>query len=174
MRLLQNVTNYFLANNETIEKIIRNSGKDYNDLGRYEDCYMTKGYRYILATVPHAFPIPMSLGVCVPSACTVQDFNNFKSYLVQAVNGLIPELFAGVKGFDTQHTQLTTDDLLFEDSYKRNQEVTRADAWGWITVLLIVFFVFATVLSSVASWYYKKEADRKLAERREKLAKKSR
>jgi len=36
--LLQNVTNYFQENNATLEEIIRNSGKDYNDLGRYEDC----------------------------------------------------------------------------------------------------------------------------------------
>jgi hypothetical protein len=106
VRLLQNLTNYFLTNNETIERIFRNSGKDYNDLGRYEDCYEQTSdegrehYRYILATVPKAFPIPMSVGLCVPSVCTVQDFNNFKSYIVVAINALIPELFYGVKGFD--------------------------------------------------------------------------
>lgn len=169
VRLLQNLTNYFLSNNETVEKILRNSGKDYNDLGRYEDCLNTTGFRYVLATVPHALPIPMSLGLCVPDVCTVQDFNNFKSYLVGAANALIPDLFAGVKGFDLR-TQLNADDLHFEDSLRRNQEVTRADAWGWITVLLVVFFVFATVLSSVASWYFKKEQDKRLAERKAKQA----
>ena len=71
MRLLQNLTNYFLSNNETVEKMFRNSGKDYNDLGRYEDCLNTKGFRYILASVPKAFPIAMSLGMCVPDVCTV-------------------------------------------------------------------------------------------------------
>lgn len=69
--------------------------------------------------------------------------------MVQTANALIPELFAGVKGFDLT-TQLNTDDMHFEDSLKRNQEVTRADAWGWITVLLVVFFTLATILSSVA------------------------
>ena len=132
-----------------MERILRNSGKDYNDLGRYEDCLNTTGFRYILATVPKALPIPMSVGLCVPDVCSVQDFNNFKSYLVQTANALIPELFAGVKGFDLT-TQLNTDDMHFEDSLKRNQEVTRADAWGWITVLLVVFFTLATILSSVA------------------------
>ena len=38
VRVLQNLTNYFLSNNDTVERIIRNSGKDYNDLGRYYDC----------------------------------------------------------------------------------------------------------------------------------------
>lgn len=147
--MLQNLTNYFLSNNETIEQIFRNSGKDYNDLGRYEDCLNTTGFRYILATVAHALPIPMSVGLCVPLVCTVQDFNNFKGYLVSAVNALIPDLFAGVKGFDLS-MQLTNKDLQFEESFKKNAEVTRADAWGWIVVLLVLFFVFATILSTIA------------------------
>ena len=70
--LLQNVTNYFQANNETLEEILRNSGKDYNDLGRYEDCtYELEDFHYILVTVPKAFPIPISLGLCVPKICTI-------------------------------------------------------------------------------------------------------
>jgi len=105
------VTNYFQANNETLEEILRNSGKDYNDLGRYEDCtYEIEGFHYILVTVPKAFPIPMSLGLCVPKICTIQDFNEFKPYMVSVVNSLVPELFAGIKGFDLT-TTITSDDL---------------------------------------------------------------
>jgi hypothetical protein len=128
------------------------------------------GFRYILATVQQAFPIPMSVGMCVPDVCTVQDFNNFKSYLVQALNAIIPELFEGVKGFDLK-TQLNTDDLKFEDSVKRNLEATKADAWGWITVLLVLFFVLGTIAASVAKWYLKKENERRIAERRERVSK---
>ena len=80
---------------------------------------------------------------------------------------MIPELFWGVKGFDLK-TQLNTDDLHFEDSYKRNNEVTRADAGGWLVIMLVIFMVFAIILSSVAQWYYKKESDRRLSEGREK------
>jgi hypothetical protein len=36
--VLQNFTNYFIDGNDTLEKIYRFSGKDYNDLGNYEDC----------------------------------------------------------------------------------------------------------------------------------------
>ncbi len=158
--LLQNITNYFLENNETVNRIFRNSGKDYNDLGRYEDCLNLTSYRYILATVPKAFPIPMVLGMCVPEVCTVQDFNNFKSYLVTAINLLIPEVFQGIKGFDL-HIQLNTDDLHFEDSKTKNEEVTRADAWSWIVVMVVCFFVSSVILSSLASWYFKKETARK-------------
>ena len=174
LHLLQNLTNYFLENNRTVERILRNSGKDYNDLGRYEDCYSTDGFRYILATVPRAFPIPMSVGLCVPDACTVQDFNNFKGYMVDAINSLIPELFEGVKGFDHLSTQISAADMRFEDSYKRNEEIVRSDAWGWITVLLVVAFVVGAILSTFGSWYFKREKERRQRERREKLERRAR
>jgi|LauGreDrversion4_2_1035121.scaffolds.fasta_scaffold697699_1 hypothetical protein len=92
--------------------------------------------------------------------------------MVTALNALIPDLFQGVKGFDPK-TQLDTEDLHFEDAFKRNQEITRADAWGWITVILIVFFVFGTIMSSIATWYYKKEAEKRLEERRARRATKN-
>ena len=66
--MLQEITNNFMKYNKTVSRIFRNSGKDYNDLGRYEDCLNIKDkeFRYILASVPKAFPIPMNLGICVP------------------------------------------------------------------------------------------------------------
>lgn len=158
-----------MENNETVTKIFRNSGKDYNDLGRFEDCLNLTGYRYILASVPKAFPIPMSLGMCVPDICTVQDFNNFKSYLVSMINLVIPELFEGLKGFDLS-LQLNTDDLHFEDSQQKNDEVTKADATSWLVVLFIFFFTLTVVICSLAEWYFKKENQKKQNERRQKLA----
>ena len=85
---------------DTLDRVFRNSGKDYNDLGRYEDCINLTDYRYILATVPRIFPIPMSVGICVPKSCTVEDFNAHKSIFVSGINLVIPDLFAGIKGFD--------------------------------------------------------------------------
>ena len=101
--------------------IFRNSGKDYNDLGRFEDCLdiTTEEFRYILATIPKAFPIPMSMGICVPATCNVQDFNNFKPYIIESINVMIPELFENIKGFDLSQ-QLTVNDMFFEDSNQRN------------------------------------------------------
>ena len=32
------LTNNFMSYNDTVMHIFRNSGKDYNDYGRYEDC----------------------------------------------------------------------------------------------------------------------------------------
>ncbi len=64
---LQNLTNYFYDGSETLYFIFRNSGKDYNDLGRYDDCKNNSDFRYLLASVQNVFPIPMSVGLCVPS-----------------------------------------------------------------------------------------------------------
>ena len=36
--LLQDLVNYFLKYNRTMLKIFRDSGRDYNDFGRYRDC----------------------------------------------------------------------------------------------------------------------------------------
>ena len=35
---LMDITNNFMSYNDTVMHIFRNSGKDYNDFGRYEDC----------------------------------------------------------------------------------------------------------------------------------------
>ena len=66
-----NLTNYFLEYNQTLEVMYRNSGKDYNDLGRYDHCVSLPHYKYILATIPKALPISLNLGLCVPNNCTV-------------------------------------------------------------------------------------------------------
>lgn len=55
--------------------MFRNSGKDYNDLGRYDDCSANTNYRYLLASISKGLPISMNLGLCVPSICTAKDFN---------------------------------------------------------------------------------------------------
>ena len=80
--------------------------------------------------------------------------------MVEAVNSLVPDLFAGIKGFDLT-THITADDLQFANSFELNQEVVKADAFEWFTVLIVVFFVFAAVLSSVALWYFKKENEKR-------------
>jgi hypothetical protein len=57
-------------------------------------------FRYILISIPKALPIPMALGLCVPSICSVNDFTTFKPFIVSAFNKIISELFEGVKGFE--------------------------------------------------------------------------
>jgi len=47
--------------------------------------------------------------------------------------------------------------MIFEDSESKNNEITRASALSWFVVLFIFFFIMSVILSSLASWYFKKE-----------------
>lgn len=68
------MTNYFLEYQETLYTMYKNSGKEYNDFGRYSACVnLTGEFRYVVLMVPDALPYPMSLGLCVPWQCTAQD-----------------------------------------------------------------------------------------------------
>ena len=80
--------------------------------------------------------------------------------MVNAINALIPELFAGVKGFDNT-TKLATDDLHFVDSLKRNAEVTSADAGSVVIIILLIVIVLGTIGSSIAVWRYQKEGKKR-------------
>jgi hypothetical protein len=156
--LLQNITNFFMSYNDTLFKIFRNSGKDYNDLGRYEDCENMTDFRYILATVATVFPIPISLGLCVPIVCTVKDFNSFKPFLVTSINDIIYEEFAGIKGFDT-NTQLNAADLEFKESLVENEAVTRFGTGALIVVLLSTLMIIGIIFSSVMLWLNRKKEE---------------
>ena len=116
-----NCTSYLLkiftstSSDETIENMFRNSGKDYNDLGRFEECLNLTDYYYVLMSIPKAFPIPMSIGVCMPKVCSLSDFENFKPYFVNFINAAIPDVFAGIKGFDLS-LKIASSDVHFEDA----------------------------------------------------------
>lgn len=102
----------------------------------------------------------MSIGLCIPNVCKVSDFNDYKPYLVPLLNSIIPEVFEGIKGFDLQ-IKISNEDLMFENSEAKNKEITRGNAVSWMIVLLSFFFIFSMILSSFASWYFKKENEKR-------------
>ena len=65
--VMMDITNNFISYNDTVMHIFRNSGKDYNDFGRYEDCGGDlKNFNYFMVTVLKKFPIPFTMGLCLP------------------------------------------------------------------------------------------------------------
>jgi hypothetical protein len=74
-------TNNFIANNDTMMTIFRNSGKDYNDFGRFEDCKYYHHFNYFMLTILEKYPVPFGVGLCLPQQCTLDDLNEFKPYL---------------------------------------------------------------------------------------------
>jgi len=135
------------------------SGKDYNDFGRYQACLGTERFHYILATVPHAWPIPVSLGLCVPLECKVADFEEFKPVIVQGLNAAIPVLFKGIKGVDP-NKQLGTSDLQFKDSQAENNRVSTVDFGAVFVMILIILFTGFGICGSVL-WFLKRRKDLK-------------
>lgn len=93
----------------------------------------------------------MSLGLCVPSVCTANDFDAFKPFFVEAINSMLPEFLAGIKGFDTE-LQLSVTDLDFEDSVALNKEVTGFSLGAFLAILMFLCFAFGVVLSSFLYW----------------------
>jgi hypothetical protein len=96
------MSNYFLSYGDDIMRMFRLSGKDYNDLGRYQDCLELEGYHYVLGSVENKFPIPLTLGMCVPIECSSTEFYTFSPWIVKAVNRAIPIFFKEVKGFNEE------------------------------------------------------------------------
>ena len=77
-----------MTNSEMVLQIYRNSGKDYNDFGRYQECIDMPGFDYLLAITSFSKQIynPMSVGLCIPNVCKESDLNSFKPYVIPAVN----------------------------------------------------------------------------------------
>ena len=51
VKVMQNLTNNFIDNADTVLHIFRNSGKDYNDFGRFSDCKEIHHFNYFMAAV---------------------------------------------------------------------------------------------------------------------------
>lgn len=71
--ILQHLSNYFMSESDTLWHIVRNSGHDYNDFGRYKECQTKHHMNYYLVTLLDKFPIPMAVGVCLPPECSLED-----------------------------------------------------------------------------------------------------
>lgn len=128
--------------------MFRNSGKDYNDFGRYEDCETYHDFNYYMLTVvQNKFPIPFTMGLCMPGVCSLADLNSYKSTFVDTINTAIPNLFENVKGFDVEAT-ITADDLLIVKSTDENLKVTKFDSVTAIVTMTIAFFALATLVCS--------------------------
>ena len=112
------LSNNFLKYNDTVISIFRNSGKDYNDFGRFEDCKLIHHFNYFMLAILDKFPIPFGIGLCLPVQCTIDDLNEFKPFLTEAVNGVLPNMFEDVMGFNstTVMASITEDEIHFYDS----------------------------------------------------------
>ena len=113
--LLQKYTNNFMSNGDTIIQMYRNSGKDYNDYGRMDDCEAHPEFDYLLGSVTteRIFPIPISMGICLPTVCNEANLNELKPYIMKALNNQLPYIFEQDSGFNMTGIELVGDDIHF-------------------------------------------------------------
>jgi hypothetical protein len=104
------LVNNFITYNDDFLHVFRNSGKDYNDYGRFSDCTEIHDFNYYIATVLHKFPIPFTLGLCLPVQCGIDDLNEFKPFLLRMINAMLPNMFEEVKGFSGA-TEIAADEI---------------------------------------------------------------
>jgi hypothetical protein len=62
-----------MTNSDMVLHMIRSSGHDYNDFGRYRDCSTKHKMNYYLVSVLDKFPVPMGVGLCLPEQCSLED-----------------------------------------------------------------------------------------------------
>jgi hypothetical protein len=65
---LRTYSNFFMENADPLLHMFRNSGKDYNDFGRFQDCTESAHLpmNYYLVGVFDKFPFPLTIGLCLP------------------------------------------------------------------------------------------------------------
>lgn len=73
------------------------------------------------------------------------------------MNGIIPELFDGIKGFN-KNTLLNTGDLFFDDSKVQNDLVTQFNGGAAFIIIIIILFTFIVIYSSIKLWSQKRKA----------------
>ena len=149
--VLMDLTNNFMSYNNTVMHIFRNSGKDYNDFGRYEDCNKIHHFNYYMITVLKKFPIPFTMGLCLPQECDLTDLEDFKPFMTKAINGALPNMFEDVKGFSTAPS-IEESDVQFVDPAVENKKTVK---WGVMSVLscgLMAFFTVMSVIASIKLW----------------------
>jgi hypothetical protein len=99
---LRTYSNFFMGNADPLLHMFRNSGKDYNDFGRFHECTESAHLpmNYYLVGVFDKFPFPLTIGVCLPQECTLEDLEAFRPHLANGLNtgAVIGNIFEDVKG----------------------------------------------------------------------------
>ena len=151
--LLKELTNYFMTNSETVYTIMRNSGKDYNDFGRYQECENLAGFNYILATVDPKLKLsnPLSVGLCLPSVCKETDMNSLKPIIVPSLNKAFPDLFKDVGALNLDKLELTYRDIKFVNSVEMNERVHEFNKFKFFTIFVILGIIGFNITASVLS-----------------------
>lgn len=114
-------------------------------------------FNYFMITVLKKFPIPFTMGLCLPSECKLADLQEFKPFMTKAINAALPNMFEGVKGFAAVPT-VEESDVNFVDPKVENEKVVQFDVVSVIICVIISFFAIMTVISTFLMWTHEQDA----------------
>ena len=156
--------------------MLRTTGKDFNDFGRYSDCRdRSDEFHYFLVKCKEErcgerFPTTMSMGLCVPVECNTADFMFFIEKFTPILNSLIiPIEFKDIleqHQHSLRNTQYKSEDYLkleisdleLVESTKRNTEVTSFGFGNFLVVVILLALTTIVIVSSVIQWRKDKAA----------------
>jgi hypothetical protein len=83
----------------------------------------------------------------------------FKPFLLKVVNGVLPTLLEGVRGFDhTAETPITDQDLLFVDVARENGKVNSFGGGAALVCFVLVTILILVSVSTVMLWKQKEHS----------------
>ena len=140
-----------MSNGDTIIQMYRNSGKDYNDYGRMDDCEAHPEFDYLLGSVTteRIFPISISMGICLPTVCNEANLNELKPYIMKALNNQLPYIFEEDSGFNMTGIELHGDDIHFAQSMELNRRVTTFTVQNFYMIMVMVLLVLFSIVASI-------------------------
>jgi hypothetical protein len=105
-----------------------------------------------MSTIMNKFPIPMSMGLCLPKECTLDDLQEFKPFLLKVVNGVLPEEFEHVRHFNETKLNITSEDLLFVSPILENEKITKFNGTTFLICVILSLFIVTVVIATVMLW----------------------
>lgn len=159
--------------------VYRFSGKTYNEYGRFKDCRegatvpsMMKNenrdsieYKYYLLTCKEdrcsdKFPIPMNLGLCVPSVCNPKQIMDAIVYFLPILHTRAAKIvFGGIDGVKILEPgkEIKPEELELIDAFEMNNDASKFRFGNF----LIVAFVFSMFALTKVSTFIKFWRDKK-------------
>ena len=144
MGKLMELANHWGNYSGQIGMMVYNSGKDINDLGRYEDCNELDYARYISFSV-NGLPVGVYLGICGPAECTSEDYSLVSPKLATIANDIIENAGIDISLFDVT---FEASNFVFVDSVKTNEENTRLGGLFWFAMAFFGFFLISGLIGT--------------------------
>lgn len=132
---------HFIQDSTLVSSLL-NSGKGLNDLGNYEGCNKNPNTAYYVIQLLN-LPISVTIGICSPKECSVDDYDPVKDFLADAINSALK-----ING-TSPIKNITRDDVLFINPKEKRLKENFFSVQFWYTTGIFLFFIGAAVIVGI-------------------------